>query len=324
MIAHRNKKTHLYQSSDPLHLENGGRLEALQIQYTTFGSLNSEKSNVVWVFHALTANSDMSEWWEYLFTENSFINPNKHFILCANMLGSCYGSTAPDSYDFPQLVIGDLVSAYKKLFEHLGLSKIEIGMGGSMGGQQLLEWAVQDPSVFNTIVPIATNAVHSPWGIAFNETQRMALEHPDKSKGIEIARAMAMLSYRNYHTYSQTQKDDDFRHDHFSASSYQRYQGIKLRKRFSHYSYYYLSKAMDSHNVGRKYQSITKALARITAKTLIIGIESDLLFPVSEQQYITQKIPNAILNIITSDYGHDGFLMETKKIDDILKEELAC
>ena len=186
----------------------------------------------------------------------------------------------------------------------------------------MLEWAVQEPELFETIIPIATNAIHSPWGIAFNETQRMALEHPDDSKGLEIARAIAMLSYRHYGTYQNTQQDPDNRIDQFSASSYQRYQGQKLEQRFSPISYYYLSKAMDSHNVGRHFGGLESALGRIQSKCIVIGIESDLLFPVHEQRFIASHITGAVFKSIPSQYGHDGFLIEVERISEILKQEL--
>ncbi len=306
----------------PIGLEGGGFLPELKIRYTTAGTLNRERDNVVWVFHALTANSDPFEWWPDLFGPDRPFDPEKYFVVCANMLGSCYGSTTPTDYQFPLLTIYDLVTAHKKLRDHLGIQKIHIGIGGSMGGQQLLEWAVQEPELFEHIVPIATNAVHSPWGIAFNEAQRMALQNTNEEKGLEAARAIAMLSYRHYRTYDITQKDEDQRWDRFSAASYQRYQGHKLKERFTPHSYYYLSKAMDSHNLGRHFPSVKQALRRIEAKTLVLGITSDMLFPVEEQQFLADYIPNAQFRTIDSDYGHDGFLIETNEIESHLKNFL--
>ncbi|MEM7296865.1 MAG: homoserine O-acetyltransferase [Bacteroidota bacterium] len=311
-----------YKVEEPLILENGQILRDLRIHYTTHGELNESKTNVVWVFHALTANSDPIGWWPGVVGEGTFIDPDKDFIICANMLGSCYGSTEPTSYDFPLLTIGDLVRAHKELKDHLGIRKVKIGIGGSMGGQQLLEWAVQEPDLFENMVLLATNAKHSAWGIAFNEAQRMALRL-DGQKGIEAARAIAMLSYRNYITYEHSQTDNDHRLNDYSASSYQNYQGQKLAKRFSPISYYYLSKAMDSHDVGRYFQSSESALNRIRSKTIVIGLDTDLLFPISDQQFIAEHIPNASLHVITSNYGHDGFLTEAKEITKILIKELT-
>jgi homoserine O-acetyltransferase/O-succinyltransferase len=186
----------------------------------------------------------------------------------------------------------------------------------------LLEWAVQEPELFEHIVPMATNAVHSPWGIAFNEAQRMALENIDPSKGLEAARAIAMLSYRHYNTFEKTQQDVDQRWDSFSASSYQKYQGEKLRKRFSAESYYTLTKAMDSHHIGRHFGSAEAALKRIKSKALVIGVDTDILFPIQEQAYIAKHIAGARFEEISSDYGHDGFLTEAATITALLKDFL--
>ncbi len=322
-VTQQISKAHGFKVEEPLILECGQALRDLRVYYTTYGDLNEDKSNVVWVFHALTANSDPMEWWPGLVGENDFINPQEHFIVCANMLGSCYGSTEPTDFEFPLITIRDMVESHKLLKTHLGIEQIHIGIGGSMGGQQLLEWAAQEPELFDTIVPLATNAKHSAWGIAFNETQRSAIAAAsDVHEGLEVARAIAMLSYRNQITYNTTQNDDDERIDDFSASSYQRYQGAKLSNRFSPFSYHYLSKAMDSHNIGIGKNGIKSALEKIKSKAIVIGIESDILFPIQEQKRIYDHIENAVFYPIQSLYGHDGFLIETDQITAILKKEI--
>ncbi len=317
-LLSQSKTTTTHTVDEPFLLEGGGILPQVTINYTVAGEMNEDQSNVVWVFHALTANSDPFEWWPELFGEDKLFDPKDYFVVCANMLGSCYGSTGPDDYKFPVVTIADMVGAHKLLREHLGIQRVHIGIGGSMGGQQLLEWAVQEPELFDHIIPIATNAQHSPWGIAFNEAQRMALNNKDQEKGIEAARAIAMLSYRHYNTYQHTQKDEDGRWDNFSASSYQQYQGFKLRKRFTAESYYYLSKAMDSHNLARHYASHEEALGRIQAKTLVVSVASDILFPVEEQAFLAQHIPGADHYIIESIYGHDGFLVEMQALQELI------
>lgn len=303
-------------------LESGFTLQNLQIYYTTYGELNPDKSNVVWVFHALTVNSNPVEWWSGLVGEGFYINPEEYFVVCANILGSCYGSTGPSNFSFPHITIRDLVKAHKLLSKHLEIEKIKIGIGASMGGQQLLQWAVEESDMFECIVPIATNAKHSPWGIAFNEAQRMALQNSDLKKGLAAARAIALLSYRGYETFEKTQLDLDDRKDNFSSSLYQQYQGVKLSNRFSPYSYYYLSKAMDSHNVGAGFGGLENALNQITAKAVIIGINSDILFPPKEQEFIANHISNSSFSNVSSNYGHDGFLIETSQITRILEEHL--
>ncbi|MFT4833445.1 MAG: homoserine O-acetyltransferase [Marinoscillum sp.] len=313
-------KQHILKVEQAITLEGGDSLQNVRISFTTYGTLNATKTNAVWVFHALTANGNPTEWWSDMVGENKVLNPKEHFIICANILGSCYGTTGPKNRNFPVVTIRDMVSAHKILKSHLGIDKIKLGIGGSLGGQQLLEWAVQEPNLFENIVPLATNAVHSPWGIAFNEAQRMALENIDQAKGLEAARAIAMLSYRHYDTYEVKQKDVDQRWDGFSASSYQKYQGEKLRKRFAVESYYYLSKAMDSHHLGRHYISVEAALSRIKSRALVIGIATDILFPISEQQLLAKYIPNAKFEVVESIFGHDGFLTEAHQISALVAD----
>jgi homoserine O-acetyltransferase len=314
-------ETRTLKIEEPMVLEGGQVLPELTIAYTTFGNFQPEMNNVIWVFHALTGNSNPLDWWEDLF-ENSPLDPDQYFFVCANVLGSCYGTTGPQGQNFPLITVRDMVSVHQKLRDYLGIRQVTLGIGGSLGGQQLLEWVVQEPDFFQRIVPIATNAVHSPWGIAFNEAQRMALSHPDPTQGIATARAIGMISYRNYHTFEKTQKDPDQRWDQFSAASYLNYQGEKLSKRFDLHSYFYLSKAMDSHHIGRHQVSIAEALGLIRSKTLVIGVNTDILFPINEQELIARYIPQADLKVIESEYGHDGFLIETKKLKQLLKKFL--
>lgn len=314
-------------------LESGSSLPELKIAYTTHGKLNDAKDNVVWIFHALTANADPIEWWPEIVGKDKVINTDEYFIICANMLGSCYGTTGPESIepvsgekfglDFPLITIKDMVRVHELLRKHLGINKIKLGLGGSMGGQQLLEWSIDSPTLFENIYLIATNAHHSAWGIAFNSAQRLALEADPTlqykyegagEKGLKAARAIGMLSYRNQNTYRKTQSDFEDKIDGFKADSYQSYQGEKLVKRFSAHSYWTLSKAMDSHNVGRGRKSTRQALTQVQSKTIVAGIKSDILFPYAEQRFIAKNIKNAQFELIDSIYGHDGFLIESEKI----------
>ena len=326
--------TQTYRYTGAFTLENGKTLRTLNIAYTTYGQLNARKDNVIWVCHALTANSEVFDWWKGLFGEHNFFNPRDHFIVCANIIGSNYGSTNPlsenpetgDPYylSFPQFTVRDLAKAHELLADYLNIDQISLLIGGSLGGQQAMEWAISNPNRVNKLVLIATNAQHSPWGIAFNESQRMAIaadqtfyeNTPDGgSRGLKAARSIALLSYRAYQTYSSTQSEsDNEKVDDFRASSYQNYQGEKLVGRFNAYSYWYLTKAMDSHNVGRNRSSVQETLRKITAKTLVIGISSDVLFPVEEQRFLAEHIPSAKYLEITSFYGHDGFLIETQTL----------
>jgi homoserine O-acetyltransferase len=321
----------------PFILENGKQIPTLEVTFHTFGTF-SENKPVIWVCHALTANSDVSDWWNGLFGENDLFNHNEYFIICANVLGSCYGTTGPTSENLPQeltylnfplVTPRDMANLHELLRKHLNIQKIDLLIGSSLGGQQAQEFAYLLGDSLSKLVLIATNAKHSPFGIAFNESQRLALladqtfeqQIPDGgAKGLKAARSIAMLSYRSYDGYVVTQiETDNNLTDNFKASSYQNYQGQKLVNRFDAYAYWYLLKAMDSHNIGRNRESIESALVEIKAKTLVIGITSDLLFPVAEQVFLAEHIPKAKLEIINSIFGHDGFLVETKQLETILK-----
>ncbi|WP_413533453.1 homoserine O-acetyltransferase family protein [Empedobacter brevis] len=330
---------HQYNYTKPFQLENGQILENLTIAYHTAGTLNSKKNNIIWVCHALTANSDVFDWWAGLFGENELFNPKDHFIICANVIGSNYGTTNPLSTnpktkkpyyrDFPIITIKDMANAHQLLADYLEISNIHLLIGGSLGGQQALEFTLLNKVKVDNLVLLATNAVHSPWGIAFNESQRLAIEADSSfyeltndggKNGLIAARTIAMLSYRTYTIYNDKQKDEDFISDDFKASSYQKYQGQKLANRFNAHSYWILSKAMDSQNIARNRNTLEESLTQISSNTLVIGISSDILFPPLEQKFIAKHIPNAKYFEIDSIYGHDGFLVELDKLNNILRE----
>lgn len=341
--------TKIYKHNKPFILESGKLLPELDLTYTTHGQLNDNKDNVIWIFHALTANSNPLEWWPGLVGNGCLFDPANYFVVCVNMPGSCYGSTGPLDinpktgepyyHQFPLFTTRDMIRAYQPLKDSLNIKKIHIGIGGSMGGQQLLEWAIEEPSLFEHIIPIATNAVHSPWGIAFNTSQRLCIENDRTWKernaqaglqGMKIARSIALISYRNYATYHHSQQGinetvSEAKIDEviFNAETYQSYQGEKLARRFNAFSYYFLSRAMDTHNVGRDRVSIKDALNKITAKALVIGINTDILFPLTEQEQLAENIKDAQFQAIYSLYGHDGFLLEFEKITEIITNFLT-
>ncbi|MDQ6609328.1 MAG: alpha/beta fold hydrolase, partial [Bacteroidota bacterium] len=204
------------------------------------------------------------------------------------------------------------------------IKRIHLLVGGSMGGYQALEWCVMNAPIIDHLFLITTSARETAWGIAIHTAQRMAIEAdntwkeatPDSgSGGLKIARAIGMVTYRSYESFVKTQTDEDQNKvDDFKASSYINYQGAKLVNRFNAYSYWVLTKAMDTHNLARGRSNIATVLKTITAKTLIIGINSDLLCPVEEQKFLAEQIPDAKFVTINSIYGHDGFLVETEQI----------
>lgn len=330
----------VYHSQLPFSLECGTELPALDIAYHTYGDLNAQKDNVIWICHALTANSDPASWWAGLVGDGFVFDSKKYFIVCANILGSCYGTTGPLSHnpttgtayyhDFPLITIRDMVQANQLLAAHLEINKIHLLVGGSMGGYQVLEWCAMEPSFIEQVFVITTSAKETAWGIAIHTSQRLAIEADDTwrmsseiagQKGLKAARAFGMVTYRSYKNYIERQTDvDENKLDEFKASSYINYQGQKLVDRFNAYSYWYLTKAMDNHNIARnRSATVEEVLQRLPQKTLIIGITSDILCPVSEQKFLAQHVPNATFVEIDSLYGHDGFLVETKQIAEHLR-----
>jgi homoserine O-acetyltransferase/O-succinyltransferase len=322
-------------------LETGESLPDIRIGYHTYGHLNAAGDNVVWICHALTANSDVIRWWPGLVGDHHYVNPEKHFIVCANILGSCYGSSGPLTENpengkpffssFPIVTIRDMVKAHILLRKQLGIKQIHLLIGGSMGGYQALEWVLMEPSVIGDLLLIATSAAESAWGIAVHTAQRLAIEadatwmdmnEEAGVKGLRAARGIGILTYRNYTIMKEKQSDPDLNKlDNYKASSYISYQGNKLSQRFNAFSYWLLTKAMDSHQIARNRSSdLKKVLASISQRTLIIGITSDILCPLVEQEFLASHIPNSRLVSIDSLYGHDGFMVEADKIGQCLKE----
>lgn len=332
-------KPQILQHREQFNLELGGTLPSLTVAYHTYGTLNKTGDNVIWVCHALTANSEVASWWPGMVGENKLMDPEKHFIVCANILGSCYGTTGPLSSNpetglpwfraFPELTIRDLVHAHELLRKHLGIETIHTIIGGSIGGYQALEYAIMYPEIIKNLVFIAASVKSSPWSVAFNQSQRLAIEadpsyfeerHYGGLNGLKSARSIALLSYRNEQVYNRTQLDgDDTKTGDLKASSYQNHQGDKLARRFDAYSYHALSRIMDTHNVVRNRGSLGEAMGRISANVLCIGISSDLLFPAHEQKLLAHIVQGEYREV-DSPYGHDGFLIEVVKLTSLIRE----
>lgn len=327
----------------PFTLEAGAELPSVTIAYHTYGTMNKAGDNVIWVCHALTANSDVADWWPGTVVDGGLLDPTKYFIVCANKLGSPYGSTSPISInsatgepwygDFPQVTVRDMVRTYQELRRKLGITSIRMIIGGSTGGCQAMEWAITEPELFENVSLTVTLPKITPWIIADSEAQRMAIEcdptFHDRNidgggKGLSAARAISMLIYRNAEVFNRTQQDVDTENGklhNYRAASYQRYQGEKLRLRFNAHCYYNLLNSLDSHDVGRGRAGVAAALKQITARTIVMSVDSDIMFPEPEVRQMAALI-NADYYVLHSDYGHDGFLIETPEISDILKKYL--
>ena len=332
-------KPHIFQYEGKFNLELEGSLPSLNVAYHTYGTLNAKADNVIWVCHALTANSEVADWWPNMVGEGKLMDPENYFIVCANIIGSCYGSTGPLSTNpntglpwyrsFPEITIRDLVKAHELLRCHLDINKIHTIIGGSIGGFQALEYSIMHPDLIQNLVFIAASVKSSPWSVAFNQSQRLAIE-ADPSyfeerpyggiNGLKSARSIALLSYRNEKTYNKTQVErDESKTRELKASSYQNYQGDKLVKRFDAYSYHAITRIMDTHNVVRNRGSLAEAMGKISANVLCIGISTDCLFPVHELKLLAHIVQGEYQEIGSS-FGHDGFLLEGKKLTAIIGE----
>ena len=322
-----------------LPLEAGGRLENARIVYH---ASSARRGRVIWICHALTANSDPRDWWPEMVGAGKPIDPEKDTVVCVNMLGSAYGSEGPARnnpktgkpwlLDFPAITIRDTVKTFIEVRKHLGINHIDLLIGASIGGFHAIEWSIMEPDVFGRCLFLCTAPRISPFLGASVEAQRMALEADPTFReardihggeaGLRCARAQALISYRSFYGYGITQAEED--PDTLFAgrvASYERYQGEKLvRRGFDAYSYLCLCNAFDSHNAGRRRGGVKKALEGIKARVTVLTIDSDQLFPPSESREWAAFIPGARVVEISSDFGHDGFLLETAKIAALILE----
>ncbi len=320
-----------------LPLEAGGELKDARLVFHTSGA---HKGRVVWICHALTANSDPEDWWPEMVGPGKTIDTERDFVVCVNMLGSAYGSESPAQpkpgsaqpwlLDFPKVTIRDTVNAFIEVRKHLGISKIDVLIGASNGGFHAIEWAIMEPDRFKRCLFLCTAPRISPFLGATVEAQRMALEADPTfreardihggEQGLRCARAQALISYRSFRGYGLTQAEAD--PDTLFAgrvASYERYQGEKLvRRNFDAYSYYALCNGLDSHNVGRGRGGVRKALQGIKARVTVVGVDTDLIFPPEEGREWTSWIPGAEYIEISSNFGHDGFLLEIAKLSAII------
>jgi len=369
----------LFDKTNPFELESGSELSPVQVAYQTYGQLNSEGTNAVLICHALTGNAHAAGvladeesdnksnpdllnkysklnkgnrgWWDELIGEGKLFDTEKYFVISSNILGSCYGTTGPVSIknifnknygmNFPTVIVRDMVKLQKGLIDHLNVKKLATIAGGSLGGMQVLEWAVMYPEIVNSIIPIATSAQHSPWAISLNETSRHAIKNDPKwmngnyksqpYDGLSLARKIAMISYRSMESFEQKfsreRKDENSSkldtENIFQIESYLNHHGDKLNQRFDANTYINLSHAMDLHDVALNRGNLFEVLGSIKVPTLSVGISSDILYPAEEQKNIANLIPNAEYAEIDSIHGHDGFLIEFDQMTNIIGSFLS-
>jgi homoserine O-acetyltransferase len=336
-------ETQFYHLPEPFYLESGEVLEGVQVAYRTWGRLNADRDNGVLVCHALTGWADVEDWWEPLLGANRSLDPQTDFILCSNILGSCYGTTGPTSINpktgaiygpsFPAITIRDLVHLQAVLLEALDVRSLRLVIGGSLGGMQVLEWALLYPQMAQAIAVIAAPGRHSAWCIGLSEAQRQAIyadpnwqqgyynTHRKPDTGLAVARMMAMSTYRSWGSFSDRfGRQVGQNGQRFAIADYLHYQGKKLVERFDANTYITLSHALDSHDVTRPDQSYESVLQSIHHPTLIVSITSDILYPPVEQEELLNLIPNSELKWLNSPHGHDAFLMDMVDLDQLVVE----
>lgn len=338
-----SRQTAWYQYPGPLTLEHGDTLSDVTVAYRTWGQLNAERDNAVLVCHALTGSADVDRWWPDLLGPGRCLNTESDFILCANILGSCYGTTGPQTHapgtgkpwgaSFPLVTVGDMVELQKRLAEHLGVRRFQLILGGSLGGMQVLEWAVRYPDWVQAIAPIATAVRQPAWALAYSAIQRRLIEsdpawsQSDDSfrgrinQGLASAREMAMISYRHWHGFNE--RFGRSRHDKFGFQtvSYLRYQGEKFSKRFDPVSYVRLIQAMEEFDLVENHgRPMSELLSPLDVSALVVSIDSDLLYPLEEQVLLAANLPSAEHVVLRSAHGHDGFLIETARLDAFVRD----
>ncbi len=345
----------IFPRERPLRLDSGARIEGLEIAYRTFGRLNAERTNAILVCHALTLDqhvagahptSDKPGWWQGMVGPGLPLDTDRHFIICSNVVGGCMGSTGPSSINpatekpwglaFPVVTIADMVRAQAMLVEALGIERLFAVIGGSMGGMQVLQWAVDYPERLFAAVCIAAAARHSAQNIAFHEVGRQAImADPDwhggayaelgarPEKGLAVARMAAHITYLS-ETALQRKFGRELQRDglswgfdaDFQVESYLRHQGAAFVERFDANSYLYITRAMDYFDLtGARGEGLAAAFERArNVRFCVVSFSSDWLYPTAESQSIVRALNAAGARVsfveIESDRGHDAFLLD--------------
>jgi homoserine O-acetyltransferase len=350
---------------DPFVTEHDERIERVELAVETWGKPDESGRNVILILHALTGDAhvashpelpdDRPGWWEGVVGPGKAIDTERYFVICANSIGSCYGSTGPRSsapdgerYDlrFPKLTVRDLVAAQLRLLDSLGIERVAAVLGGSLGGMQAIEFAIMAPERAALVCVIAaSNAFHAQ-GIAFNEIQRRAImldpawnegsyaPGVEPLGGVALARMVGMVTFQSDALMTERFGRAPARYtawrefqDRFDVEGYLHYQGDKLANRFDANAYLYLSRVMDSHDIGRGRGGEEQAVAGIAARCVFVGIDSDILFPAAHVRasagVVRRAGRDAVYHELCSISGHDGFLNRVPEMSEILSSELA-
>ncbi|ADV67537.1 homoserine O-acetyltransferase family protein [Deinococcus maricopensis] len=297
----------------PLLLDNGHIVSNVRLAYHTYGT---PRDHAILVLHALTGTSAVHEWWGALFGPGKALDPERHFIVCSNVLGGCAGSSGPAELGTDDLSIPDMVRAARELLAHLGVRRVTV-IGGSMGGMHAIEWLRAYPDLIDRAVVIAAPAQHSPWAIGLNSAARAAIRAAPGGEGLKVARQIAMLSYRSPDSYAATQAGPSPRaRGEHAITTYLQHHGQKLHERFCERTYLTLTRAMDA------YRTTPADLACVHVPTLVVGIRSDVLYPPHEVRAVADALGNARYWELDSIHGHDAFLMDADTLNDRIHETL--
>ena len=296
----------------PFLLESGESLPRVRVAFRTWGTLDPDGANGVLLCHALTGSADADVWWKDLFGRS--LDPAEDFIVCSNVLGSCYGTTRAS-----EVSVRDMVRVQMALLDALGVRRLRLVIGGSLGGMQVLEWALLDPERVKAIVAIATSGRHSAWCIALGEAQRQAIRL-DPVRGLAAARALAMCTYRSRASFEARFGRRLREPGLFEVESWLHHHGDRLLERFDADSYVTLTRAMDTHDVARGRGEYEEVLESIRVPALVVSIDSDVLYPPEEQAELASLIPGARLATLRSPHGHDAFLIDTEELDRLVAQ----
>ena len=342
-----SRETRLWRLGGPFRLESGVEVPDAQLAYRSWGELAPDGGNAVLVCHALTGSADADVWWDGMIGPGRGLDPARDFIICSNVLAGCYGSSGPiqphpDDGEpwgsrFPVVSVRDMVRLQAALLDDLGVKRLQLVIGPSLGGMQVLEWAASFPARVGAIAPIGVSGRHSAWCIAIGESQRRAIYldpdwrdgryAPDRPPrhGLSVARMIAMCSYRSWDNFEARfgRKVQDW-DGQFAVSSYLNYQGEKLYRRFDANTYVRLTQAMDSHDLARGRGEYAEVLRGLEMPALIVSVDSDILYPPREQAELAALLPNARYEMLRTPAGHDGFLIETDALSAMIVNFRDC
>jgi len=317
-------------------LENGELLRDVEIAYRTWGDPANATDNAILICHALTGSADVEAWWPNIIGSGKAFDPAHDYIICANILGGCYGTTGPVSIkpgsseryraDFPAISVRDMVKLQRVLLDELGIERLELVTGPSLGGMQALEWAISYPDRVASVVPIGVGGRHSAWCIGVCEAQRAAIaadpnwndgyysDDSPPANGLAAARMMAVCTYRSWQSFDLRFGRDQRTDDQYQVQSYLHHQGKKINDRFDANTYVTLTHAMHTHDLSRGRGDYPDVLREILLPALIVSVSTDTLYPPEEQQLLAEYLPGAQYEILESAHGHDGFLIETEAL----------